>query len=199
MADHHRNNPAKSASSLPQNLGEDFDERVLPSIVNEVLKATVAQYDAEQLLTARERVSKQIRDALNQRAADFHLKLEDVSITHLMFSKEFTTAIESKQVAQQEAERSKFVVMKAEQEKKASVIRAEGESQAAELISNALREGGTGMIEVKRIDAAREIAETLSNSRNVVYLPSSSGGGGNGGLMMTMPVPRPVAVQQPMQ
>ena len=190
------------AEKLPEiltTLGEDFDERVLPSIVNEVLKATVAQYDAEQLLTAREEVSRKIRDALNKRAADFHLKLEDVSITHLMFSREFTTAIESKQVAQQEAERSKFVVMLAEQEKQAAVILAEGESQAAQLISQALREGGTGMIEVKRIDAAREIAETLSSSRNVIYLPGGGGGGGNGGgggggggMMMTMPIPRVV-------
>ena len=39
--------------------------------------------------------------ALNERAAAYHLQLDDVSITHLMFSKEFTTAIESKQVAQQ--------------------------------------------------------------------------------------------------
>ena len=43
-------------------LGEDFDERVLPSIVNEVLKATVAQFDADQLLTQREKVSRQIRE-----------------------------------------------------------------------------------------------------------------------------------------
>ena len=32
--------------------------------------------------------------------------------THLTFGKEFSEAIEKKQVAQQEAERSKFVVMK---------------------------------------------------------------------------------------
>ena len=50
--------------ALPEiliNLGEDWDERVLPSIVNEVLKATVAQYDAEQLLTERAAVSVKIR------------------------------------------------------------------------------------------------------------------------------------------
>jgi prohibitin 2 len=50
--------------ALPEimiNLGEDWDERVLPSIVNEVLKATVAQYDAEQLLTERAAVSIKIR------------------------------------------------------------------------------------------------------------------------------------------
>ena len=43
--------------------------------------------------------------------------LADVSITHLAFGKEFTKAIESKQVAQQDAERSKFLVQRAEQEK----------------------------------------------------------------------------------
>ena len=35
-------------------LGMDYDARVLPSIVNEVLKATVARYNASQLLTQRE-------------------------------------------------------------------------------------------------------------------------------------------------
>ena len=127
------------AEKLPEimvNLGEDWDERVLPSIVNEVLKATVAQYDAEQLLTERESVSRKIRVALEKRAGEFNIILEDVSITHLMFSKEFTTAIESKQVAQQDAERSKFVVAKAEQEKLAAIILAEGEGEAAGLISD---------------------------------------------------------------
>ena len=98
-----------------------------------------------------------------------------------MFSKEFTTAIESKQVAQQDAERSKFVVAKAEQEKLAAIILAEGEGEAAQLISEALKTAGSGAIEVKRIDAALEIATTLSRSRNVLYVPS----GGN--MMMAMP------------
>lgn len=39
-----------------QSLGEDYDERVLPSIGNEVLKAIVAQFDASELITQRELV-----------------------------------------------------------------------------------------------------------------------------------------------
>merc|ERR1719231_1747687 len=109
-------------------LGLDYDERVLPSIGNEVLKAVVAQYNAESLITKREMVSREVREALTKRAGEFHIKLDDVAITDLKFGKEFTAAIESKHVAEQDAERARFLVEKAEQEKKAAVIRAEGES-----------------------------------------------------------------------
>ena len=60
----------------------------------------------------------------------------------------------------------------------ASIPRAEGEAQAAKIISDALSKSGAGLIEVRRIDAAKEIAETLARSRNVTYLPNTSGGGG---------------------
>lgn len=132
-----------------KNLGTDFDDRILPSIGNEVLKSVVAQYNAEELLSKRETVSHEIRLALVERAAVFNLILDDVAITHLTFGKEFAKAIENKQVAQQEAETQAYVVAKADQERKAAIIRAEGEAEAAELISKAMSTAGTGMIEVR--------------------------------------------------
>lgn len=161
-------------------LGLDYDERVLPSIGNEVLKAVVAQYNAESLITKREMVSREVREALTKRAGEFHIKLDDVAITDLKFGKEFTAAIESKQVAEQDAERARFLVEKSEQEKKASIIRAEGESIAAKVVSEAL-ELSPALVELRRIEAAKDIAETLSKSRNVTYLPS---GGQNGSNML---------------
>jgi regulator of protease activity HflC (stomatin/prohibitin superfamily) len=77
-------------------LGEDYDGRVLPSVVNEVLKAVVAKYNAQSMLTKREEVSRTIRDALDLRLRDFYILLEDVSITDLHFGSEFTKAIEEK-------------------------------------------------------------------------------------------------------
>lgn len=62
---------------------------------------------------------------MTERAAHFNIALDDVSITSLTFGKEFTAAIEAKQVAAQEAERAKFIVEKAEQDKKSAIIRAE--------------------------------------------------------------------------
>lgn len=164
-----------------QTLGVDFDDRVLPSLGNEVLKSVVAQYNAEELLSKRGVISQQIRRDLIKRAAQFHLILDDVSITHLTFGKEFARAIENKQVAQQEAERQQWVVEKADQERKAAVIRAEGEATAAELISNAIGKAGNGIIELRRIDTAKEVAAIIKGSRNVTYIPGGNNGDGNKG------------------
>jgi len=161
--------------------GLDFDDRILPSLGSEILKAVVAQYDAEELLSKRGDVSAKIRSELVKRADKFHLILDDVSITHLTFGREFAIAIESKQVAQQDAERQAYVVAKADQERLAAVIRAEGEAEAAILISKAMDLAGNGLIEVRRIDTAKDVALTLSKSRNITYLPKQGGGGGGGG------------------
>merc|ERR1712093_17965 len=154
--------------TIHKTLGEDYDERVLPSIANEVLKATIAQYDAEQLLTQREHVSGEIREAIVARAKQFNILMDDVSMTHLTYGREFSKAIEEKQVAEQDAEKQKFIVQRSEQERQATVIRSEGEAEAAQMISDALREHGMGLIEVRRIDAAKDIADTLGKSSNVM-------------------------------
>mmetsp|Transcript_6608 Transcript_6608/g.9686 ORF Transcript_6608/g.9686 Transcript_6608/m.9686 type:complete len:289 (-) Transcript_6608:201-1067(-) len=169
---------------LYQELGSDYDERVLPSIGNEVLKSVVAQYNAEELLSKREEVSQRIKKEMTKRGEHFYLTLDDVAITHLTFGREFMKAIEQKQVASQEAERQQYVVMKAEQERQAVVIRAEGEAEAAGIITQAMEKTGNAIIEVRRIDAAKEIAGKLAGSRNIVYLPGGVGGnvgGGSGG------------------
>ena len=75
-------------ANLPQiyqSLGTDYDERVLPSIGNEVLKAIVAQFDAAELITQREVVSARIREDLLARAQEFNIVLEDVSIVRSFF------------------------------------------------------------------------------------------------------------------
>ena len=60
------------------------------------------------------------------RARDFNIILDDVALTELSFGKDYSAAVESKQVAQQEAQRAVFVVERALQEKQQKIVQAEG-------------------------------------------------------------------------
>lgn len=91
----------------------------------------------------------------------------------MAFGKEYTSAVERKQIALQEAERAKFLVEKAEQEKKALIIKAEGEAASAKMIGQAM-ERDPGYLELRRIEIAKEIANILARSNNKAVLTSDS-------------------------
>ena len=164
---------SENLHQLYRYLGMDYDGRVLPSIVNEVLKSVVARYNAAQLLTQREQVSQKIRDSLADRCKDFYIVLDDVSITDLHFGPEFTKAIEEKQIAQQQAERAKYLVDQAMQDKRSTIVKAQGEAKAAKLLGEALATR-PAYLDMRRIEAARDIATTMSRGRNRIFLEADT-------------------------
>ena len=125
------------------------------------------------MLVQREIVSQKIKVGIAERLREFHIVLDDVSITSLTFGKQFTDAIEQKQIAQQRAERAKYVVQQANEQRKATIIKAKGEAKAAQQIGESLMQN-TAYIDLRRLEVAKEIARMMGQSRNQIYLDSDS-------------------------
>jgi len=175
-------------SKLPNiytELGVDYDQVVLPSITNEVLKAVVAKYNADELITKRTTVTSEITRELESRARNFNIILDDVALTHLTFSADFTSAVEEKQIAEQRAEMARYKVEKAEQIKIANIIKAEGDAEAAKLVADAMNECGEGLVELRKLEASLEISRDLSRNQRVTYLPNQ-----NQGMLLNMGIDR---------
>ena len=95
---------------------------------------------------------------------------------HLGFSSEYSRAIERKAVQQQLAEMQKFIVLRDEELKNAQIIRSEAEAEAAKLINESVRKFGSTQIEIKKLEAALNIASLLGKNQNISFVPSSLAG-----------------------
>merc|ERR1712241_1141910 len=164
----YRPNPVK-IQEIAQQIGDDFSDKVLPSIIHETLKSVIAEFSAQSLLTEREKVSDRIRKDLEERARDFHIILDDVAITDTQFSPLFTQSIENKQIAQQQAFQAKFIVQQAMEEKKQKIVSAEGEAQSATLIGEALKKN-PAYLKLQRIEYGKKVSRVVSQSPNKVMM-----------------------------
>jgi prohibitin 1 len=131
--------------------------------------------DAEELLKQRETISKEIRSQLFSKARDFNVNVVDVSFMSLSFSREYANAVERRAVQQQMAEKQKFIVLRDEELKNAQIIRSEAEAEAARLINESVRKYGSTQIEIKKLEAAQAIAESLSKNVNISFVPNNTG------------------------
>jgi len=109
-------------------------EKIINPAVEEVLKAFIAKYTAEEVITKRGEVKTAVDDLLTARLVNYYLKVDDISLVHVHFSQRFTDAVEAKQIAEQDAKKAGFAVLKATKEAEAKVSQAKGEAQAQEII-----------------------------------------------------------------
>jgi prohibitin 1 len=106
---------------------------IITPAVSEVLKAATAKKTAEEIITKRTELKEEIDKSLKTRLIAYGLIVDDVSLVNFAFSPEFGKAIESKQIAEQEAKQAEFIAQKATQEAQAEVNRAKGQAEAQRL------------------------------------------------------------------
>jgi len=115
---------------LVRTIGIEYESKIIDPAIQESVKAATAQFNAEQLITLRPQVSETIRDVLRERLEPRGIRVEDLSITEFSFSEEFARAIESKQVAEQEALRAQRQLERVRFEAEQRVARAEADADA---------------------------------------------------------------------
>ena len=177
LAINYRVDTSKSYS-IYKNIGAGYEAVLVEPAVNEVLKAIVAQYSAEESVTNRTLISTGLVEGLNEKLNDIGLYVTDVNIINFEFSEAYITAIEEKQVAQQEllkAETEKQTkITNAEAEAEAMKVKAEGEAEALKITASAEAEANATIAE----SLTEELIRYQKVDRWNGELPKVTGGSG---------------------
>jgi prohibitin 2 len=139
------------ANLIYQQLGANYAERIIAPTIQESVKASVAKFNAEELITKRATAKAVIAQAIRNTLSNRNIIVENVFITDFKFSQSFADQIESKVVAFQkfltEQNNLKAVqvianqtVVQAQAAARANVAKASGESQAIKIITGQLRQ-----------------------------------------------------------
>ena len=133
--------------------GLDVEDRLIDPRIQEVVKAIVAQYAAEQLLSQRDIVRTGIEEALKQTLSPYNIIVEAVQITNFDFSEQYNSAIEQKQVAEQNALKAKNDLDRINIEADQKISMARAEAEAIKIQSEAVRaQGGKEYVQLKAIE-----------------------------------------------
>jgi regulator of protease activity HflC (stomatin/prohibitin superfamily) len=144
---------AASLAKIYAQSGLEVREKLIDPRIQEVVKAVVAKYSAEQLLVQREAVKTDIFTNLKNSLAKYSIVVEDIQITNFSFSPAFDKAIELKQTAEQSALKAKNDLQRIRIEAEQKISMAEAEAKAIEIQSLAVKaQGGEGYVQLKAIE-----------------------------------------------
>ena len=143
-------NPA-DVNKIYQQLGPDYADRVIAPTIQESVKASVAKYNAEELITKRAIVKDVIANTIRNSLSAKDIVVETIFITDFKFSPAFSTQVEDKVVAFQkyltELNNLRAIrvvanqtVVQAQAQARANIAKAGGESQAIKIITSQLRQ-----------------------------------------------------------
>jgi len=140
-----------SVGRLYESVGSEYRSRIIDPAVHESLKVVTARYTAEDLIRLRDKVKAEVHTELVNRLREYHVVVEanGVSLTNFTFSQEFNSAIEQKQVAQQMAEKQKYILDQAKLEATTAITRARGLAESAKINAEAFQTQGGKLVLAK--------------------------------------------------
>jgi len=161
--------------SVYKNIGENYGERIIAPAVQESVKAVTAEFNAEELITKRPVVKEKIGTALADRLRAYGIITDALSITNFQFSSEFTSAIEQKVVAEQQALQAKNVLEQRKYEAQQLIETAKGNAEAMQINNEQLAKSDKVLL-----------MRLIDKWNGVMPLVIVSGSGQSPGLLMNL-------------
>ena len=156
------------ANVVYQTIGLQFRPRIIDPAIQEVVKAVSARYSAEELITKRPAVSREMQQALTERLLMSNISVDAFSIVSFRFSAKFTDAIEAKQTAEQNALKAKRDLDRIRVEAEQTIAAATAEAEALRLQKMNI---SPDLIELRKIEANLKAIEKWNG-----ILPQVTGG-----------------------
>lgn len=145
----------EKASELYAKVGKNYNDTILNPALQSGLKAAIAKYTAEEMITKRTEVANTITEELNTRLAEYFM-ITAVNLENIGFTDEFNKAVEAKTTNQQkaEAEKAQLEIIKVQNEQKINT--AEAEAKVRELQSQSVTDKS---LEQLRLEIQRELIQ----------------------------------------
>jgi len=137
-------------------LRRDYEARVIQPYIQEAVKSTTAQYNAEELITQRPAVRNALQEVLVERLEPLGIAIVQLSITDFQFSGAFQQAIEAKVTAVQQALEAENALRRVEFEAKQQITRATAEARGLELQKAQIT---AQLLQLRQIEVQRSAVE----------------------------------------
>ena len=124
---------ASSVGEIYRSMRQDYENRVMQPNLQEAVKSTTADFDAEELITQRPQVKEELQNLMTERLAPLGIVVVQLSITDFQFSVTFQESIEAKVKAVQEALEAENALRRVEFEAQQAITRAEAEAKGLAL------------------------------------------------------------------
>jgi prohibitin 1 len=143
---------------------QNLVSKVIAPQTQESFKIAAARRTAEEAITQRSELKQDFDSALSQRLEKYAVIVLDTSVVDLNFTREFSNAVEDKQIAEQRAQQAVYIAQEATQEAQAEINRAQGKAEAQRLLAETLKAaGGQLVLQKEAIEAWREGGAQVPN------------------------------------
>ena len=156
--------------TIYQEMRQDYENRVIQPYIQEAVKSTTADFDAEELITQRPQVKDELQNLMAERLRDPGILVVQVSITDFQFSQTFQESIEAKVKAVQQALEAENALRRVEFESQQAITRAEAEAKGLELQRAQIT---SDLLELRRIEVQGKAIEKWNG-----VMPTVVTGGG---------------------